>query len=185
VAIKIPSSPSILDAILDANCSFGGHHSSGGRKIPVSTTTTAQVDSVCGREAHRIRAATARKAHRVRLLHREFDSYKKKENEVKKPGEPQWNQKTFKVRDGIVLEKNLMKGFSDYESFAVPKNACFEEKFSFILRCRKNTWWSRYGPQQQTRFGGNFADPVEQKPKFKKWSKISPWFYKIQKVIKN
>jgi hypothetical protein len=27
-AIKIPSSPSILDAILDANCSFGGHQRS-------------------------------------------------------------------------------------------------------------------------------------------------------------
>jgi hypothetical protein len=63
VAIKIPSSPSILDAILDANCSFGGHHSSGGRKIPVSTTTTAQVDSVC--ERHIVSGLLQRERHIV------------------------------------------------------------------------------------------------------------------------
>jgi hypothetical protein len=72
VAIKIPSSPSILDAMLDANCSFGGYHSSGGRKIPVCLRHHHRSGRLCVREAHRIRVATARKAHRIRL-HRDQD----------------------------------------------------------------------------------------------------------------
>jgi hypothetical protein len=74
-AIKIPSSPSILDAILDANCSFGGHQRSffffcffwggGGYPSPPPPPVTSESAEVPKGYGH------SRKAHRVRLLHRE------------------------------------------------------------------------------------------------------------------